>query len=109
MEWRRTQPTSSRPAGIDGGLEFPRAVRFGRDYWLSRCVGFRVDWPADGRGTVEEVRFGSRHDRPDVLVVRVGGRLRPRRLLVPAEAVDALSPRERRISLGSDPDSGAEP
>jgi hypothetical protein len=85
-----------------GGTEFPRTARFGTDYWLSRCVGFRVDWPAGGRGVVEEVRFAKRHDRPDVLVVRAG-RLRPRRLLVPTEDVATLSPRERRIGLSADP------
>jgi hypothetical protein len=91
----------SQPADPLAELEFPRTVRFGADYWLSRCAGFRVDWPDGARGTVEEVRFGSRHDRPDVLLVRVG-RLRHRHLLVPTDDVASLSPRERRICLSTD-------
>jgi hypothetical protein len=94
--------SASETADPLAALAFPRTVRFGIDYWLSRCVGFRVDWPGDGRGTVEEVRFGARHDRPDTLLIRTG-RLRPRRRLVPAEEVVSLHPWERRIFLGADP------
>lgn len=93
--------SASVAAGLLGEREFPRPVRFGADYWLSRCVGFRIDWP-DGHGTVEEVRFGSRHDRPDVLVVRTG-RVRRRRLLVATDDVASLLPRERSVRLSTDP------
>jgi hypothetical protein len=101
LPWGSNQP-ASQTADPLADLGFPRAIRFGSDYWLSRCVGFRVEWPSDGRGTVEEVRFGSRHDRPDLLLVRAG-RLRPRRLLVRTDEVASLSPRERSISLSENP------
>ncbi len=95
------QPVFQTAGPLDK-LEFPSAVRFDHAYWLCRCEGFHVDWPGGRRGTVEEVRFGSRHDRPDVLVVRVG-RFRRRRLLVPADEVVSLSPRERHVLLSADP------
>jgi hypothetical protein len=95
------QPAFQTVGPLDA-FEFPRAVRFDHAYWLSRCEGFRVDWQGGRGGTVEEVRFRSRHDRPDVLVVRVG-RFRRRRLLVPADEVVSLSPRERRVVLSADP------
>jgi hypothetical protein len=95
------QPAFQTAGPLDA-FEFPRTVRFDHAYWLSRCEGFRVDWQGGRGGTVEEVRFRSRHDRPDVLVVRVG-RFRRRRLLVPADEVVSLSPRERRVLLSADP------
>src|SRR5205814_10041117 len=53
-------------------------------------------------GEVEEIRFGSRHDAPDVLVVDSGG-LRHRRLLVPAVQVTAIDPDEGRLVISSEP------
>jgi hypothetical protein len=57
-------------------------------------------------GTVEGVRFGHRHDRPDALVV-VWGRWRRRRLLVPAEQVEDTFPDAELIRLSADPRGGA--
>jgi hypothetical protein len=79
--------------------DIPTTTSFDRDYWLSHCVGFRVD-TADGRlGFVEEIRAGV--DRyGDVLAVRAG--LLGRRLvLVPATEVDFIVPRAERIWLHS--------
>ncbi len=79
-------------------LELPRTVRFGRDYWLGRCTGYRVEAPGGRVGTVESLRFGSRHDRPDFLVVRAGA-LRPRFVVVPVDDVEEIVPARRRVVL----------
>jgi hypothetical protein len=44
---------------------------FGRDYWLRRCEGFRVDGPGGRIGQVRGIRFGSSAE-PEVLEVRAG-------------------------------------
>jgi hypothetical protein len=72
------------------------------DYWLRRCEGFRVDSP-DGRvGFVEEVRYASRLDRPDVIAVRVG-LLARLLLIVPVGEIAEILPREERIVLHRSP------
>jgi hypothetical protein len=81
----------------DDSLPYTRSV-FDRDYWLSHADGFAVDAARGRVGVVEEVRFGSRIDRPDFLVVR-GGRFGRRRLLVPVEDVDQVRPRAKRLQL----------
>jgi hypothetical protein len=84
------------------GPEFPEGAASNRDYWLQRCEGFRVDSP-DGRvGFVEEVRYASRSDRPDVIVVRAGllGRLL---LIVPVGEIAEIFPREKRMVLRRSP------
>ena len=98
----RQDDYASSAAMLAGQLQFPHAIRFGRDYWLARCAGYRVEWPGDRGGVVEEVRFGSRHDRPDFLVVRVG-RVIGRRLVVHADEVASISPREQRLLLSAAP------
>ena len=86
----RSDAVSAKP------LDFPRPVRFGRDYWLRRCEGYRVDG-SDGKiGSVESLSFGRRHDRPDALVVRAG-LFRPQRTTVPVEDVETILPRQRRL------------
>ena len=79
------------------GIRAPTS--FDREYWLSHCVGFRVD-TADGRlGFVEEIRADVGR-LGDVLAVRAG--LLGRRLvLVPATEVDFIVPRAERIWLHS--------
>jgi hypothetical protein len=72
---------------------------FDADYWLSRAEGFAVESPSAGRvGVVESLRFYSRHDRPDELVVRVG-RLGRRLIAIAADDVDSVLPREKRLIL----------
>jgi hypothetical protein len=83
-------------------LEFPRPIVFDRDYWLCRCQGFRVDSSVGRVGSVEEVRFGSRLDRPDTIVVSTG-LLGISRLLVPVSEVEQIVPREQRLVLSSTP------
>jgi hypothetical protein len=84
-------------------LQFPRTPSLGRDYLLARCEGYRVE--ADDRrvGTVADVLFHARHDRPDAIVVR-SGLLRSRFVVVPVEDVEEIVPRERRLRLGRVPE-----
>lgn len=85
---------------MDGGRRPPRTATF--DYWLCRCQGFRVDSPEGRVGFVEEVRFRSRVDRPDVLAVRAG-RVGRHLLIVPVDEVADIAAREGRIVLRSAP------
>jgi hypothetical protein len=80
-------------------LEFPRSRGFDRDYWLSRCEGFRVE-TAEGRpvGAVVELQYRSTVDRPDRLVVRRGW-FATRVLIVPVASVAAILPGEERVVL----------
>jgi hypothetical protein len=81
-------------------LEFPRPIVFDDDYWLCRCEGFRVESPTGRVGVVAEVRFESRVDRPDELVVR-GGLFGNRVIAVAvAEVIDVL-PRQQRIVISA--------
>lgn len=75
------------------------------DCWL-RCEGFCVESP-DGRiGFVAELRFSSRIDRPDELVVHAG-LLGRRILIVPVSEVTEIRPGQRRIVLGRSPSPSA--
>jgi hypothetical protein len=78
----------------------PEDTGSGRDYWLGRCTGFTVE--ANGRpcGRVEWLRYASRVDRPDALVVRTG-RLRRRRLIVRADDVREIDPWLERVYVRS--------
>jgi hypothetical protein len=84
------------------GPQRPRDAASNFDYWLRRCEGFRVDAPQGRVGFVEEVRYASRYDRPDVIAVRVGllGRLL---VIVPVGEVAEILPREERIILHRSP------
>src|SRR5262245_9681441 len=73
------------------------------DYWLRRCEGFRVDAPPQGRvGFVEEVRYASSCDRPDVVAIRAGlfGRLL---LILPVAEVAQIIPEEELVVLQRSP------
>jgi hypothetical protein len=72
------------------------------DYWLRRCHGFRVDSPEGRVGFVEEVRYASRCDRPDVIAVRAGllGRLL---LIVPVAEVAWILPGREQVVLDRPP------
>lgn len=86
-------------------LQFPRPLGWDTDYWLCRCEGFAVDTP-DGRlGIVEAVRFLSRVDRPDELLVR-GGILGSRSTVVKVADVVEVTPQRGRLVLGSAPRRG---
>jgi hypothetical protein len=87
---------------MTAGPQRPSGAASDIDYWLRRCEGFRVDSP-DGRvGFVEEVRYASRCDRPDVIGVRAGllGRLL---LIVPIGEVAEILPREELVVLRRSP------
>ena len=73
------------------------ASAFDADCWLRRCDGFEVVSPEGRLGYVEEVRFGSRIDRPDVIVYR--SRLRRRLVVVPTSEIDRIEPERERITL----------
>jgi hypothetical protein len=88
-------------------LQFPRPVGWDSDYWLCRSEGFAVDAPEGRVGIVEEVRFRSRHDRPDELLVR-GGIIGSRSVVVPVSDVEEISPRHERIILRAAPEGGHE-
>jgi hypothetical protein len=82
-------------------LQFPvGGGGYDRTYWLSRCVGFLVV-SADGMriGTVVELRYGSRLDQPDELVVRAG-RLGHRQLAYSVQTVQTIVPAQARLVLG---------
>src|SRR5881296_3594203 len=70
---------------------------FGRDYWLRRCEGFRVEAPSGRIGHVRGIRFG-RTAEPEVLEVRAG-LLGRRTLLIPVAEVSEIGPVERRLVL----------
>jgi hypothetical protein len=100
---------SSPPTNSDGGRGevanaraqrpiLPRAVRFGREYWLSRCIGYRVESPTGRIGVVESAGFWTRYDCPDFLVVRTG-HLRPRRATVPVTDVVQIEPNRQSIQI----------
>jgi len=82
-------------------LEFPPGGGFDRSYWLSRCAGFLVV-TADGMrvGTVVELRYRSRLDQPDQLIVRAG-RFGHRALVYSVQSVETITPAEARLVLTS--------
>jgi hypothetical protein len=87
---------------MTAGPQRPKGAASNFDYWLRRCEGFRVDSP-DGRvGFVEEVRYASRLDRPDVIAVRVG-LLARLLLIVPVGEIAEISPGDERIVLHRSP------
>ena len=89
-----------------GYEESTQAPVFRSGYWLAHCEGYRVDSP-DGRvGVVEHVRLAPDSGRPELLAVR-SGLFVPRSLLVPADRVEGVVPRERRVILRSTPQPGA--
>jgi hypothetical protein len=77
---------------------FPSYKPVDADYWLCRCEGFRVDSNRGRLGVVEEVRFSSRHDRPDWLAIRSGFFAR-NLSVVAVDDVAAIYPREGLILL----------
>ncbi len=102
MPKRAVRKTATAPPAPAPAL--PRSLLFDRDYWLMRCEGFTVRLDGRTAGVVEELRFASRLDRPDVLVVR-RRRLSRRRLLVPAGDVADIDPRGRQILVRRLPES----
>jgi hypothetical protein len=80
----------------------PRGAASNVDYWLRRCEGFRVDSPQGPVGFVEEVRYASRLDRPDVIAVRAGflGRLL---VIVPVGEIAEILPRHELVVLHRSP------
>ena len=91
------EPTEESAPTLPSFPSGPAAEESGdRDTLLVRCEGFEVESPVGLVGFVEGLRFGSRIDLPDFLEVR-GGRLGRELLLVPIEAVQAVSAEEERV------------
>jgi hypothetical protein len=78
-------------------FRFPRTYP-DRDYWLCRCQGFAAYRNGRRVGKVNHLRFLSRHDRPDALIVR--RRLsRAQVTVVSVEEVESIEPDRERIVL----------
>jgi hypothetical protein len=89
-----TTATNEGHTGLTGNGRSLSSSR--RDDQHVRCEGFLVDGPRGRLGVVTEVRFHSRHDRPDELVVHAG-LLGNRVSIVPVSEVVAVVPRQARI------------
>jgi hypothetical protein len=78
----------------------PRDSAYGREYWLHRCEGFRVESAGREIGRVRGLRFRGSLE-PELLEVRSGlfGR---RVLLIPVERVSEVVPKEKRVLLRPD-------
>jgi hypothetical protein len=70
------------------------------EHWLRNCEGFHALTPTGVVSVAQGVRFGSRHDRPDVILVRGGLFGRGAREL-PVDQIEEIRPRERQIFVGS--------
>ncbi len=99
---RRMHTADGREQQARPLLVFPRSPLPQSDDVLSSCHGYEVEAPEARLGVVQELRYGRRHDRPDLLVVRAG-RLRRRTLLVPVDLVEQALPEQRRLVLRSAP------
>jgi hypothetical protein len=84
------------------GPQRPSGAATNFDYWLGRCQGFRVDSQHRRVGVVEEVRYTSRCDRPDVIAVRPR-RLRGLLFIVPVEEVAKIFPGRELVVLRRSP------
>jgi hypothetical protein len=94
----RTPDTLPRPPEPFRRLvDLPRVNAWpGREYWLCRCEGFRVDSQRGRLGLVDGLQFGTRVDLPDVLEVR-GGFFGKRVLLIPVRQVQEIDGEAERI------------
>lgn len=79
----------------------PRDSSYGRDYWLHRCEGFRVESTHGLIGIVRGLRFQGSIE-PEHLEVRTGF-LGRRQLLIPVERVEEILPEQRLITLRDSP------
>jgi hypothetical protein len=99
----KSSPPPARHRPASRMVEIPRDVETsGPAYWLRRCEGFRVVIGSHSLGTVEEIRFGRHHDRPDALTVLTESR-RHQLLLVAVEDIAEISNEEQLIVLATDP------
>jgi len=77
----------------------PRDSAYGREYWLHRCEGFRVELAGREIGRVRGLRFKGSLE-PDLLEVRTG--LFGRRVsLIPVERVGEIIPNQKLITLAA--------
>jgi len=85
----------------------PRDSAYGRDYWLHRCEGFRVELGARVIGKVRGLRFRGSIE-PDLLEVR-SGFLGRRAFLTPVERVEEIRPEQKRVVLRAQASTDADP
>jgi hypothetical protein len=81
--------------------EFPRYRRRGLEEGLARCEGLPVESPQGRVGVVAYLRYRSRHDGPDFLVVRTG-HLSRRFVAVPV-VVEHIDAAEGRVLVRAAP------
>jgi hypothetical protein len=74
------------------------SARSEQAYWLAHCHGFAVERGGRRLGVVTDVRFRTRVDRPDEIVVRRGV-LRRGSVTLPVGEVAAILPRRRTVEL----------
>jgi len=77
------------------------AERYDRTYWLNRCQGFEVAARGCRLGVVSEIRYASRADTPDLIVVRTG-HLRPDLQLIPIDQVETIDADSGSIELNAE-------
>jgi len=75
----------------------PRDSSYGRDYWLHRCEGFRVEVRGRLIGKVRGLRFRGSIE-PDQLEVR-SGFLGKRVTLIPVERVEEIRADQKLVIL----------
>jgi hypothetical protein len=104
QRWRRTvraraitrqETERERREGMAEGCAEHRQSSFGREYWLRRCEGFRVEGPGGRLGHVKGIRLGSSAD-PEALEVGAG-LLGRRRLLIAVSEIAEIVPEEERF------------
>jgi len=100
VESSPSQP--ARVCSMAGNDSFLLSFEAERDYWLNGCVGFAVE--AEGRinGRVALLKYRSRADRPDVLVIQQSP-LVGHRFSLRAEDVRAVDPWRERVYVWEQP------
>jgi len=76
-------------------------VEVGMSTVLRESEGFVVETSSGRVGTVEAFRAGGGSVMADALVVKVGGRLGRRRVMISVDDVAAVRPREKLVQLRS--------
>jgi hypothetical protein len=74
------------------------SARSEQAYWLANCHGFAVERGGRRLGVVVDVRFQSRVDRPDELIMR-RGRLRRTPIALPVGEVATIRPERETVEL----------
>ena len=95
-----------RVCSMAGDDAFQLSFEAEREYWLNHCVGFAVEAEGRLRGRVALLKYRSRADRPDVLVVQQSPSV-GRRFSLRAEDVRAVDPWRERVYVSEQPSTVA--